>query len=100
MEDGLNLYGFNLIKVYFKPSNHVLYKVAINRLFQSFEKNRANLANKFSMLWIRSKLRKSGAYWGHCNTYSSIVLKSARDTMVPGVRKRGQSRSWGQSWGH
>ena len=68
-----------------------------NRLFQSFEKNRANLAKQFNMLRIWSKLRKSGAYRGHCNTYSSIVLKSARDTMVPGVRRGGLA---GQSWGH
>ena len=26
---------------------------------------------------------------GYYNTYSSIVLKSARDTIVPGVRRRG-----------
>ena len=30
-------------------------------------KNKAKMALKFKMLCFRSKLRKSGAYWGHCS---------------------------------
>ena len=60
---------------YFYISNHGRVK---NRLFQSFsEKNRANLAKKFKLLRIRSKLRKSGAYWGHWEWVKAILTISS-----------------------
>ena len=34
------------------------------------------MAPKFKMLCFRSKLRKSGAYWRHCNRQPSTVVKS------------------------
>ena len=44
--------------------------------FQSkSEKNRANMALKLKILCFRSKLRKSGAYWGHYAMPCFNILK-------------------------
>ena len=73
----INPWNFTLVK-YFEwvSSTSANIKRVKNWVFQSkSEKNRANMALKFKMLCFWSKLRKSGAYWGHCSFESSFLIK-------------------------